>query len=251
MAKKKEATQSKAMVSQYGFTDDKPTFLQEQVTIRGNENIGVDDITIPRLGLVQDLSPERKASKPEYIDGADTGMLFNTASRELYGESVNFVPVYFRKEWCIWKAQDAGGGFMGAFDSEDSAREEWDEQGYEGQTFMKGNVELPTYEIVDTHQQFGLILHEDKAPEEVVISCSKSKMKPSRNLNTVIKMRGGDRFSTVFRIGAVEDTNKNDQDFQNLTFSPLGWVSEEVYRAAEKMYDSIATGIKDAARDGQ
>ena len=243
MAKAKAKTESKKeLVSQHGFSDDKPSFLKENENlVRGNENIGVDDITIPRLGLVQDLSPERKSSKPEYIDGADSGMLFNTASRELYGEFVMFVPVMFRKEWVIWKNQDAGGGFIGAFDSEKEAIQEFN------------NLELnpEEHEIVDTHQQFGLILHENKSPEEVVISCSKSKMKPSRNLNTVVKMRGGDRFSTVFRIGAVEDTNKNDQDFWNLTFSPMGWVTEEVYKIAEQMYDSISSGTKDAARDGQ
>jgi hypothetical protein len=225
-----------AIETQYGYTDDRPDYLPDNSS-KGQENVTVDDLTIPRLGLVQDLSPQRKKGKPEYIEGADSGMLFNNVTGELYGGSINFVPVYFRKEWCIWKLQSAGGGFFGAFDSEAEAQQAFTDNGYDSD-----------YEIVDMAQHFGMVLHADRRPEEIVISMSKSKMKVNRQLNTLVKMAGGDRFSRVYKISAVEDQNKEGQDYYNFGVAPVGFVSEPVYNLATVMYESVSGGIKDVVR---
>lgn len=230
---------SKALESQYGYTDNRPDYLPEDST-KGQENVSVDDLTIPRLGLVQDLSPQRKPNKPEYIEGADSGMLFNNVSTELYGKSINFVPVYFRKEWCIWKLQSAGGGFFGAHTSEALAQEAFGDAGYDDE-----------YEIVDMAQHFGMVLHADRRPEEIVISMSKSKMKVNRQLNTLVKMAGGDRFSRVYKISAVEDQNKEGQDYYNFGVAPIGFVSEPVYNLALVMYENVSGGVKDVNREAE
>lgn len=231
------AKAEKQMETQYGFSDDRPDFLPQDSN-KGQENVTVDDLTIPRLGLVQDLSPQRKANKPEYIEGADSGMLFNNVTSELYGGAIHFVPVYFRKEWCIWKLQSAGGGFMGAWPSEKEAQESFAEREFD-----------EDYEIVDMAQHFGMVLHADRRPEEIVISMSKSKMKVNRQLNTLVKMSGGDRFSRVYKISAVEDQNKEGQDYYNFGVAPIGYVSEPVYRLAEVMYENVSGGVKDVNRD--
>jgi len=237
MVAKKKAAESTAVATQYGFTDNRPDYLPDDST-KGQENVTVDDLTIPRLGLVQDLSPQRKANKPEYIEGADSGMLFNNVSTELYGKSINFVPVYFRKEWCIWKLQSAGGGFFGAHPSEAEAQQAFMDAGYDDE-----------YEIVDMAQHFGLVLHDDRRPEEIVISMSKSKMKVNRQLNTLVKMAGGDRFSRAYKVSAVEDQNKEGQDYYNFGVAPIGFVSEPVYNLALVMYEAVSGGVKDVNRD--
>jgi len=248
MTKKKEEeveATGTAMETQYGYFDDRPDYLKDE-SARGQENVSVDDLTIPRLGLVQDLSPQRKKTKPEYIEGAESGMLFNNVTSELYGTSMVFVPVYFKKEWCIWKSQSSGGGFEGAWPSEGEAVEAFVKREFEGKMDEKGN---PMYEIVDMAQHFGMVLHEDRRPEEIVISMSKSKMKVSRQLNTLVKMSGGDRFSRVYKISAVEDQNKEGQDYYNFGVAPLGYVSEPVYNLAAVMYESVSSGEKNANRD--
>ena len=85
--------------------------------------------------------------------------------------------------------------------------------------------------------------------EEVVISMSKSKMKVSRQLNTMVKMAGGDRFSRIYEIGAAEDQNKAGETYQNLTVKSLGFVTEAAYHMAEKLYESVSKGSKDVSRD--
>ena len=49
----------------------------------GLENVTNDDITIPRLAIIQSGSPQRKKKDEKYIEGADEGMIFNTVTNTL------------------------------------------------------------------------------------------------------------------------------------------------------------------------
>lgn len=242
-AKKEVATTEEEM-----FPATQPEYMNQDST-RGQEGVGVEDLTIPRLDVIQDLSPQHKSNKPEYIEGAEVGMLFNSVTKALYGDTVYFVPVFFRKEYVIWKSRNAGGGFMGAYPSEAAARQELESQQLDlTEVDTKGD---PMYQITDTAQQFGMIIHDDGTTEDIVMSMSKSKMKTSRQLNTISKIAGGDRFSRVYKIAAVEEQNSSGQDYWNLTVSQLGFTPEDVYKKAEKMYDSISSGVRDVNRDAE
>ncbi len=228
-------------------TQDKMPAFMDNASRRGQEGVGVDDLTIPRLQLIQDLSPQRKKNDPQYIEGAEEGMLFNSVTKKLYGSGVIFIPCFYRKEWVIWKAQSEGGGFMGAFSSERAATKEFREQELDGKVNKKGE---PIYEIIDTGQQFGLIIDEDGHADDIVLSMSKTKRKVDRQLNTIIKMAGGDRFSRMYQVSAVQDTNAAGQDFYNFGVGLLGFVSnEDLYRKAEALYTAIAEGERDVNRD--
>jgi len=238
MAKKKE--------QELAFTKERPDWLPAE-SARGQENVSVEDLALPRVDVIQDLSPQRKKNDPAYIEGADSGMLFNTVTGTLYGESVQFIPVYFRKEWLIWKAQDAGGGLVGVFATKEEAEDFFRSEGLDKQTYTdsKGN-EYPMYEIVDHANHFGIVIGPE-GPEEVVVSMSKSKMKISRQLNTLVKMAGGDRFSRVYELSAVEDQNKQGQTYYNFKIRQLGYVTEELYKLGERMYESISSSDKKVA----
>lgn len=204
---------------------------------RGQENVGMEDVSIPRLDILQDLSPRVKKRDPSYVQGAEAGMLFNTVSSTLYGSSVYFVPVYYKKEFLIWKKQNTGGGFFGSFESKALADAEFRNNGYNDD-----------YEIVDTAQQYGLIVGTDGSTEQIVCSMAKSKMKANRQLNTLCKMAGGDRFSKVYAIVALADKNPQGQDYWNLTVNALGYTPEAVYKEAEAMYEAIASGERTVNR---
>lgn len=201
---------------------------------RGQENVTVDDLSIPRLDVIQALSPQRKKSAPEYIDGAEEGMLFNSVTGQLYGESVTFVPSFFRKEWLLWKDRDSGGGFGGAYPTAAAAEAEVRERGAD-------------WEASETAQHFGLIVA-DSGVEEVVCSMSRSKLKASRQLNTLAKMAGGDRFASAYTVSAVEVSGDRG-DYYNLTVKRVGWVEEDVYKAGETLYEAVSAGDKDINRE--
>ena len=235
MSKKNVAKKNETQVDM--FSDQRPEWMGDSE--RGSEGISLDDVVIPRLDVIQSLSPQRKKTDPAYIDGAEEGLLFNTVTGVLYGSEVIFVPVVFRKEWVIWKNRDEGGGFKGAFHDRE-----------ESENALENMPDALSCEIMDTHQQFGLILWNDGSDiiEEVVISCSRSKMKPSRQLNSMVRMTGGDRWSRAYRVASVAvDGPKGD--YYSFRFAQLGFVSEHVFEVAESLYTSVMSGARDVARD--
>lgn len=214
------------------FQTECPDFLRDNSGSRGSENVGADDLLIPRLELVQDLSPCRKKNDQAYIQGADGGMLYNNVTRQLYGPEVLIVPVFFKKEFLIWKDRTKGGGFRGAFSSQSDAEHA-----------LSVVDDGSDCEIVDTAQHFCLLIQpETGKAEEIVLSMSKSKMKVSRKLNSLIRMAGGDSFSRVYRLSTVSEKNNKNQDFYNLAVAPAGFPTKALFDAAVRLYDGIASG---------
>lgn len=211
---------------------ERPDWLKD--TGRGNEGVGINELTIPRIEIIQDLSPQRKKSEAKYIPGAEEGMAFNSVSSELYGSALIIIPVFFQKEWVIWKDRKKGGGFAGAFASE-----------LEAEKARRELADADDYAVLDTHQHYVLVVKGTKDNlvfEEAVMSMSKSKMKASRQLNTLAKMAGGDRFSRMYRMEVVPDQNKNGDSYFNWRVSPLGYVTKEMYTAAEALYNAVSSG---------
>jgi hypothetical protein len=223
--------------------------MDEGKTHRGSEKVTVNDLTIPRLSMVQDLSPQRKRNEPEYIEGAEEGMMFNTVTNQLYKEFVLFVPVYFRLEWVVWKHRDAGGGFVGAFPTQEEAVQAVKEHPAAGAATDKNE---PVLGIQDTAQHFGLLLDPDSPASsprghEIVISMARSQLKPSRQLNSQIRLAGGDRWERYYRISPIPvDGNKGS--YYNWKVVQLGFVSESVYRQAEALYEAVKSGARDVER---
>lgn len=212
--------------------DTMPAFLKDKMQDRrGSEEVGSNDLVIPRIELVQSLSACRKKTDPSYIEGAQEGMLYNNVTRQLYGESVKVVPVFFRKEYLLWRDTKLGGGFGGAFPDSNSA-----------EAAMNVQENPSEWEVVDTNQHFVLIIHEDGSCEEAVISMAKTKSKASRMWNSLVRINGGPRFSRVYEILGISDQNKSGQDFYNLSVKNVGFVTEEIYKRAEKIYDLVKSG---------
>lgn len=208
---------------------------------RGSEDVSIEDVALPRLAIVQDLSPQHKKSKPEYIDGAEPGMIFNTVSAELYGQKAFVVPVYYEKEWVIWKDISKGGGFRGAYRTEDEANEA-----------VKDYDDASDLEVVDTAQHYVLVVVPNAGKfdiMEAVISMSKSQMKVNRKWNAMIRMAGGDRFSRVYSLSVVEDSNSAGQEYYNWKVKSEGYCPKEVFEAAERMYDAVKSGEKKVSRE--
>lgn len=219
---------------QFVITNEVPDFLRNQTSTRGAEEVGAGDLIIPRLEVVQSLSPCRKKSDAAYIEGAEEGMLFNNVTRELYGTEVAVVPVYFRKQFLLWKDRKKGGGtngYRGAFPSEVEAR----------QAIMAlGEDDI---EVVETNEHFCLLVQGASGKtEEIVLSMAKSKMKVSRKWNSLIRMNGGDSFSRVYKVSGISETNARNEEFFNFGISNMGYVTEAIYKKAEALYEQIVSG---------
>ena len=227
MAKGNAVTKTEA----FAVTDDLPDFLLKG-SQRGAENVGSDDVIIPRIELIQALSPARKKNDPAYIEGADEGMLFNNVTRELYGLDVTVVPVYYTKQHLVWKDRKQGGGtngFRGAFMSKSDAEHAITELAEEG------------LEISDTAQHFVLVHHNGKW-SEAVLSMAKSKIKVSKRWNSLVRLTDTDSFSRAYKLSSVTETNARNEQYYNYNITPLGFVPKDVYEQGEKLYGAISKG---------
>lgn len=216
-----------------------PDFLKDKMNDdRGNEGVSTADMTVPRLEICQSLSECRKKSSPDFIPGIEEGHLYNNITRQVYGDSVQIVPVAFKKEFLLWRDLKAGGGFGGAFDTMELA------------VAALGAMEKPDeYEIVDTPQHFVLVIDpETGSVSEAVISMAKSKAKVSRKFNSLIRLNEGPRFSRVYLLKGVSDQNNTGQDYFNVGIDNLGFVTEELYKRAEGLYELIKAGAVTADR---
>lgn len=198
---------------------------------RGSEEVKSSDMVLPRLEIVQALSPIKETN-----EDAREGYLFNSVTQEVIGDHAYFVPIYFRLEYLIWKDQDQGGGFFGSFPTLEQAEER--------KSVEIGNGENPDYlEIVDTPVHYGLLVcPETKVTEQIVISMAKTKSKVSRKWNAMIQIAGGDRFGRVYKLSTFTDENKKGQKFKNFVVQPAGFPPEAVYKEAERLYASFRSG---------
>lgn len=210
------------------FAQEAPAYMS-QGTARGSEEVKSTDIVLPRLEIVQALSPIKETNAE-----AKEGYLFNSVTQEVIGEAAYFVPVYYRMEYLVWKDQDQGGGFFGSFNSQKDAEDRLASAVSEG--------ENPDHiQIVDTPVQYGIRVHDNGEIEQIVISMAKTKSKVSRKWNAIIQIAGGDRFSRVYKISTFRDENKKGQKFYNFVVQPAGYTPERIYKEAELMYDVLKT----------
>lgn len=201
----------------------------------GSEEVRAMDMIIPRLDVLQALSPQIKKSDPSYIPGAEQGMIYNTVTGELYGAEVNFVPVFFRKEWLLWKTRKAGGGFFGAYRTEAEAN-----------IALCAAQDPGSHEVVETHQHFVLVLL-PSGVQQAVMSMSKSKLKVSRSLNTLVQMSEADRFAKAYKASTVEASSQKGE-FWNLRITAIGFVTKQLYDKGKELYEAIKSGAADVDR---
>lgn len=213
------------------ISQNMPAFLQGMQSTRGTENVTTEDLIIPRLEIVQSLSPCRKKTDPAYIEGAEEGLLYNNVTRELYGSDVLLMPVFYKKEWLIWKDRNKGGGFRGAFPTELEAAQ------------VRATLENPDdYEAQDTAQQFCLLVKPDGTAEEIVVSMAKSKMKTARKWNSLVRLAGGDSFSRVYKLSGVSAQNANGDEYYSFDVANAGFPTEALYNRAVALYEAVSEG---------
>jgi len=200
---------------------------------RGSEQVGVDDLVIPRLEIAQALSPAVDKTHSAYIEGCEVGDIYNSVTRQVYGPKVRVVPVLFKKDWLVWRDRSKGGGFRGTFPMLEDAEKRIAEQ------------EKPDeYEAKDTHQHYVLVLKENGDTEQAVISMgvTTSKGKVSRNWNSLIRLGGGDRFSRSYILMVVDETNNQGQKYKNFAVLPGKWAPIKAYKEAEAIYMGMKSG---------
>lgn len=184
----------------------------------GFEGTTSDDFSIPFLSILQSGSPQCKKKGSEYIEGAEEGMLYNTATGEITKGDVGVQIVACCTEHIFieWKnRQKDGGGFIGihALDSDvvsvaKAASTEF------GKYYVpvEGGVD---HDLVETFVFYAILLDtEGEIVGPCMISCSSTKIQAYKNIMTPLRQVKGRpplfafrlRVTTVFETRAKGDS---------------------------------------------
>jgi len=100
--KKKEET---------NITQFDPSIFEKDAN-QGLGNLGMDDLAIPFLRILSDTSPQIKKRDPLYIEGAESGMIYNTLTKEVYdGDAgVKVIPCAYQRQYIEWTDRGEGSG---------------------------------------------------------------------------------------------------------------------------------------------
>ena len=216
------------------------------------------EMQIPFIRVLQALSPQLNKKKPEYIEGAAQGDLFNTVTGEHWSgeEGVTLIPCFQTTKYLEFVPRDQGGGFRGEIPANDPVLQ---------RTTRSGSKEiLPTgNELVKSEQHFCLVVDEEGMTQPVVIDMKSTQLKVSRRWKTQIAMnklkhpKTGQMitppvFATMWKLTSVEESN-DQGSWSNWAVEKIGLVeSRDLLLEAKTFRESVAAGeLKAAANDGQ
>lgn len=197
---------------------------------RGNEEVG-NALAIPRIKLLQKMSPEVDKYSPKYVEGAEPGAFINSITGEVYGDELYALNLKFKVEYVVWRNLDIGGGLLGNFTSQAEAEEA-----------VAAQEKPSDYEIKDTHTHVLLLKNPTtgEVSTPVLMDFTVSKLRTSRAWNTQITTKGGDRFASLWKLKSVPVESRTGQQFMNLDVECLGWTTEEDYKVAEELYEQFS-----------
>ena len=225
-----------------------PSFLKDKDLSQHAEHLTQDDVSIPFMQILQQLSPQCVDGDPQYIDGAKPSMVYNTVTKELIEtkeKGFDFVPVSYKDTYVEWIPRNAGGGFVKEYSIADgdtivTAR---NENGHD--IIQEGSpLGTPGNQLNRTHTHFIFVLT-DSGYEPAVMTMAITQLKPSKNLNSLVNNHpipgaGVIRFAHV--INARTEMRKNDQGSWYIwSWEYKGNLEDEaIFDAAQ----TFATGVK-------
>ena len=209
---------------------------------KGLQNVTNDDITIPRLAIVQSGSPQRKKKDEKYIEGAEEGMIFNTVTNTVYGNTIEVIPCGYRKTYVEWVPREDGGGLVAVHDMKPA----------DTKTDPKTRKSLlGKNQIVDTAEHFVLLQKEDGTHEPAVLNMTSSNLSVSRKWNTLLKMKkinikgqtiDPPSFLYKFNLSTVQAENDLGSWFK-YKIEEVGQIdSKDVFSQAEGLAESVDIG---------
>ena len=79
---------------------------------KGFENMTQEDMALPFVRILGQLSPQVTEGDAKYIEGAKPGMVYNTVTSELFDgkKGIKIIPCYYKKDYPEWSDRGDGPG---------------------------------------------------------------------------------------------------------------------------------------------
>jgi len=143
---------------------------------KGFQNVKQENLALPILKLLQNGSGEAKKLNPNYVEGAEPGMFYNTVTKKLYDgdKGINVIPCYNKTEYQEWAEFGTGSGRPENIFPEDSDILTKTTKDGAKDRLPNGNY------ILTVSQNYVLIVGEDGSAETALMSLSASQGKVAK-----------------------------------------------------------------------
>ena len=223
-----------------------PANMFEDDAAKGLGAIGQEDLALPFLKILGQLSPEVNKRDGKYVEGAEPGMIYNSVSGELYDgvKGIDVIPCFYKLEYIEWKDRGEGlGAPVAIYDSSSDIM---------SKTTPDANYKdrLPNGNYIEKTASHFVIVSGD-SPSTALISMKSTQLKISRKWNSMmsgIKMKGANgmftpaSFSHIYKLKTTQMSNDKGTWF-GWEVSKVGPVTDKgLYDQAKGFSDSISKG---------
>ena len=223
-----------------------PSNMFEDDAAKGLGAIGQEDLALPFLKILGQLSPEVNKRDGKYVEGAEPGMIYNSVSGELYDgvKGIDVIPCFYKLEYIEWKDRGEGlGAPVAIYDSSSDIM---------SKTKPDANYKdrLPNGNYIEKTASHFVIVSGD-SPSTALISMKSTQLKISRKWNSMmsgIKMKGANgmftpaSFSHIYKLKTTQMSNDKGTWF-GWEVSKVGPVTDKgLYDQAKSFSESISKG---------
>lgn len=181
----------------------------EQDAHDGMGNISSEDVALPFLKLLSQLSPEI-----ESVKGAKAGMIYNTVSGEVYDgiQGIKVIPCHYERKYIEWQPRGQGSGAPIAVHpaTSDIMTKTFRKPGESKDYLDNGNY------IENSAQHYVMIVCDDGTCSPALLVLKSTQLKKSRKWNSMmmtLKMNGKNgpftppSYSHVYRLTSSKESN--------------------------------------------
>ena len=213
---------------------------------KGSQNIAQDDLALPFLKVLGQLSPEVNKQNSKYVKGAEPGMIFNSVTGELYdgAKGIQVVPCHYRLEYIEWRDRGEGSGAPVAIHSSSSD--------IMTKTTRDASFKdrLPNGNYVERTASHFVIVN-GQTPSTALIAMKSTQLKISRKWNSMmagIRLKGKNglftpaSFSHIYQLKTVQQSNDKGTWF-GWEVSKIGPVQDTtLYQQAKTFAENVSKG---------
>jgi len=222
------------------------TNLFEADADKGSQNMTQEDLALPFLKVLGQLSPEVNERDGKYVQGAKPGMILNTVTNEVFDgtKGIDVLPVFYERKYVEW--QDRGEG-KGAPVAIHEATSDIMSTTTRDKSF-KDRLPNGNY-LENTANHYVVVL--GNSPQTALISMKATQLKISRKWNSImmgIKLQGKNglftppTYSHIYNLKTVQMSNDKGTWF-GWEVSKVGPVSDQsVYGIAKSFADQVGKG---------
>ena len=232
-----------------------PSNLFEEDAAKGLGKIGQEDLALPFLKILGQLSPEVNKRDGKYVEGAEPGMIFNSVSGDLYDgvKGIDVIPAFYKLEYIEWKDRGEGPGApVAIYDSSSDIMSKTKADASYKDRLPNGNY------IEKTASHFVIVTGD--SPSTALISMKSTQLKISRKWNSMmsgIKLKGKNglytpaSFSHIYKLKTTQMSNDKGTWF-GWEVSKVGPITDaSIYQQAKTFSDSISKGAVKAKHGEQ